>query len=100
MKYIKIWVAFCVLFSCLVGNIRAQKVKQVNSNSTIRDSIGRLYFRDSASQLVNLPFRTVVNRRDVSGAVSVLNPTDYIDYDYNLSVQGGINGRAAGLIGT
>jgi TonB-linked SusC/RagA family outer membrane protein len=100
MKYIKIWVAFCVLFSCLTGNINAQKVNQVNSNSTILDSIGRLYFRDSASQQVNLPFRKVVNRRDVSGAVSVLNPPNYIDYDYNLSVQGGINGRVAGLIGT
>jgi TonB-linked SusC/RagA family outer membrane protein len=54
---------------------------------------------DSDGQDVYLPFRKV-DKQDVPGAISVLNPPSYIDYDYNLSVEGGINGRVAGLLGT
>ena len=46
---------------------------------------------------VNLPFKKI-DKQDLSGAISVLNPETYIDNDYNLSVEGGMNGRVAGLL--
>jgi TonB-linked SusC/RagA family outer membrane protein len=46
---------------------------------------------------VYLPFDKV-NRQDLPGAVSVLDPEAYIDRDYNLTVEGGMNGRVAGLL--
>lgn len=52
---------------------------------------------DYGVQEVNIPFKKV-DRQDMPGAVSVLNPETYIDYDYNLSVEGGINGRVGGLL--
>jgi TonB-linked SusC/RagA family outer membrane protein len=54
---------------------------------------------DSTTDKIYLPFSTV-DQRDVHGAITVLKPEDYIDYDYNLSVEGGINGRVPGLMGT
>lgn len=47
--------------------------------------------------VVNVPFGRV-DKQDLPGAISVLNPETYIDRDYNLSVEGGINGRVAGLL--
>ena len=55
--------------------------------------------KDNETQAVNLPFRQI-DKQDLSDAVTVLGPETYINRDYNLSVEGGINGRAAGLIGT
>lgn len=52
---------------------------------------------DNGMQEVNVPFKKV-DRQDMPGAVSVLNPETYIDYDYNLSVEGGMNGRVGGLL--
>ncbi len=46
---------------------------------------------------VYLPFRKI-DKQDLSGAISVLNPETYIDRDYNLSVEGGMNGRVSGLL--
>ena len=54
---------------------------------------------ENETQVVNLPFRKI-DKQDLSDAVTVLSPETYINRDYNLSVQGGINGRVAGLIGT
>ncbi|WP_121357561.1 SusC/RagA family TonB-linked outer membrane protein [Flavisolibacter nicotianae] len=39
-----------------------------------------------------------VQKQDLPGAISVLNPETYIDQDYNLTVEGGMNGRVAGLL--
>jgi TonB-linked SusC/RagA family outer membrane protein len=52
---------------------------------------------DNSATEVYLPFDKV-NRQDVIGAVTVLNPSNYIDKDYNYTVEGGLNGRAAGLL--
>ena len=52
---------------------------------------------DNEGQNVYLPFGPI-NKQDLPGAVSVLNPETYIDRDYNLSVEGGMNGRVAGLL--
>ena len=49
------------------------------------------------SQDVYLPF-SKIERQDLPGAISVLNPETYIDRDFNLSVEGGMNGRVAGLL--
>ena len=46
---------------------------------------------------VYIPFGRV-NKQDLPGAISVLSPETYIDRDYNLSVEGGMNGRAPGLL--
>ena len=39
-----------------------------------------------------------LTRQDLPGAISVLNPETYIDRDFNLTVEGGMNGRVAGLL--
>lgn len=46
---------------------------------------------------VYVPFNKV-DRQDLQGAITVLNPETYIDKDYNVSVEGGMNGRVAGLL--
>jgi TonB-linked SusC/RagA family outer membrane protein len=46
---------------------------------------------------VYVPFGKV-NRQDLRGAISVLSPETYIDRDYNLTVEGGMNGRVPGLL--
>jgi TonB-linked SusC/RagA family outer membrane protein len=51
------------------------------------------------SQPVNVVFKKV-DKQDLPGAVSVLDPQSYIDRDYNVGVDAGINGRVAGLLGT
>ena len=151
MKYIKIWMAFCVFFSCFLGSLKAQNVSakstvyndegkpvsgalvsgsmgktitqtdesgqftiSVPANSVISisgagfklqtvraDSLpAKVVLRsDNTGQKVYLPFKQI-DRHDLSGGISVLNPDTYIDRDYNLSVQGGIDGRVAGLMGT
>lgn len=52
---------------------------------------------DANGREVYVPFGQV-ERQDLSGTVSVLNPETYIDRDYNLSVEGGMSGRVAGLL--
>lgn len=52
---------------------------------------------ESAEQEIYLPFGQI-DKQDLPGAISVLNPETYIDRDYNLSVEGGMNGRVAGLL--
>lgn len=146
--------AFCAIFSCLCGHLKAQGVNQVNVNSIVLDDKGNpvagalvsgnegktIAHTDKAGrfaitvpansvvlinakgfkmqtvragampativlagengvQEVNLPFKKV-DKQDLPGAISVLNPETYVDTDYNLSVEGGINGRVAGLLGT
>jgi TonB-dependent SusC/RagA subfamily outer membrane receptor len=53
--------------------------------------------KSSVADDVYLPFKKI-DKQDLPGAVSVLNPESYIDYDYNLSVEDGMNGRVAGLL--
>jgi TonB-linked SusC/RagA family outer membrane protein len=52
---------------------------------------------DNTGGEVYLPFDKV-NRQDAPGAISILNPETYIDKQYNLSVESGMNGRVAGLL--
>ncbi|MDB5246911.1 MAG: SusC/RagA family protein [Segetibacter sp.] len=52
-----------------------------------------------ASDSIYLPFGKT-DKQDLHGAISVLNPETYIDRDYNLTVEGGMNGRVAGLLGS
>ncbi len=54
--------------------------------------------KETAEQMVNVAYNTI-ERRDLPGAVSVLNPGDYINRDYNHSVYDGMFGRVAGLLG-
>jgi len=53
--------------------------------------------KDSAEQMVNVAYKKI-EKRDLPGAISVLNPGEYIDTDYNLSVTDGMTGRVAGLL--
>lgn len=48
---------------------------------------------------VYVPFGKV-DREDLPGAISVLNPESYIDRDFNTSVEAGITGRVAGMLWT
>nr|WP_294876009.1 SusC/RagA family TonB-linked outer membrane protein [uncultured Pedobacter sp.] len=152
MKYIKIWMLFCIVFSCFFGNPKAQNTNDVSIQSTVYDEKGApisgamitgnegktvtytdqsghfsinlpfkstmlinakgykmqslrvgalsgriMLARENEIEEVNLPFRKV-DRQDLPGAISVLNPETYIDRDYNLFVEGGINGRVGGLL--
>lgn len=52
---------------------------------------------DNGAQEINIPFRKL-EKQDLPGAVSVLNPETYIDKDYNVAVENGMNGRVPGLL--
>nr|WP_294903035.1 SusC/RagA family TonB-linked outer membrane protein [uncultured Lacibacter sp.] len=71
---------------------RPQTVKATATLATIT-----LLHTDAMYNEVYLPFNKV-NKKDVAGAISTLNPESYIDQDFNLSVAGGMNGRVAGLL--
>lgn len=152
MKYIKIWMAFCVVFFCFFGQLEAQNTTGLRVQSTVYDekgvpvsgalitgnngktetytdqsgqfsiqlpvnslmSINAKGFKMQSLQVGALPSRIIltrdgepggvniafrkIDRQDLPGAVSVLNPETYIDRDYNLSVEDAINGRAGGLL--
>jgi TonB-linked SusC/RagA family outer membrane protein len=53
--------------------------------------------KDSTGQLINVAYKKI-DKRDLPGAISVLNPPEYINTDYNLSVTEGLTGRIAGLL--
>jgi TonB-linked SusC/RagA family outer membrane protein len=55
--------------------------------------------KENNGEEVNVAFRKV-NKQDINGGISVLNPDTYIEQDYNTSVPAGINGRVAGLLGS
>src|SRR5688572_22020843 len=152
MKYIKIWMVFCVAFSCFFGNPKAQNSNDVSIQSTVYDEkgspvsgavvsgnegktvantdesgkfsiqsplnsimlinakgfktqsfkVGALQgritlIRENEAEEVNVAFKKI-EKQDLHGAISVLNPETYIDRDYNLSVEGGMNGRVGGLL--
>ena len=56
-----------------------------------------LAVENGSQEEVYLPFRKI-QKQDVAGAISILNPDTYIDRDFNLNVEGGMNGRVAGLL--
>ncbi len=53
--------------------------------------------KDSVGQMVNIAYRKI-ERRDLPGAISVINPGEFINNDYNVSVTDGMVGRAGGLL--
>jgi TonB-linked SusC/RagA family outer membrane protein len=53
--------------------------------------------KENTATEVYLPFDKV-DKQDVHGAISTLNPETYIDRDFNLTVEGGMNGRVPGLL--
>ncbi|HEU4901935.1 MAG TPA: TonB-dependent receptor plug domain-containing protein, partial [Flavisolibacter sp.] len=59
----------------------------------------KIMLQNEATQPVNVVFKQIY-KQDLPGAISVLEPETYIDRDYNLGVEAGINGRVAGLLGT
>ena len=152
MKYLKIWMAFCVIFSCFCMNLKAQDVSQVTISSVVHDDKGRpvskalvsgnkgkttVYTDENGRFSITIPANSVVlinangfkiqtfnagtvsaridlvsdngpqgiylpfgkiDKQDLHGAISVLHPESYIDRDYNLTVEGGMNGRVAGTL--
>jgi TonB-linked SusC/RagA family outer membrane protein len=99
MKYFKIGMAFCIIFSCIGIKLHAQNAEKVNATPVGADTIpARIGLNaENEARKVYLPFARI-DRQDLHGAISVLNPETYIDRDYNLSVEGGMNGRVAGLL--
>lgn len=81
--------------SLLVINAKGFQPQRVRID-TVPEKITLL---NKGAQPVNVVFKQV-DKRDLPGAISVLEPETYIDRDYNLSVEAGINGRVAGLLGT
>nr|WP_277749258.1 SusC/RagA family TonB-linked outer membrane protein [Paracnuella aquatica] len=75
-------------------NAKGYRVQTLRANAipqTIRLVV------DGQSTEVYVPFGKV-DRKDLTGAVSVLNPDTYIDKDFNTSVEAGMNGRVAGAL--
>lgn len=75
-------------------NAKGYRVQTLRANAipqTIRLVV------DGESTEVYVPFGKV-DRKDLTGAVSVLNPDTYIDKDFNTSVEAGMNGRVAGAL--
>jgi TonB-linked SusC/RagA family outer membrane protein len=152
MKYLKIGIAYCLLFAFMAGTLQAQNASEVKIKAAVYDENGQpvsgvsisvnqgkkmtytdadgkfsisatsaspilitapgfktqsfpadavperiVLAQDAGSMPVNMPFKRI-NREDVHGAVTVLNPESYLDYDYNQSVEGGLNGRTGGLL--
>jgi len=54
--------------------------------------------KDTVEQMVNVAYKTI-EKQDLPGAITVLNPGDYINRDYNFSVAEGMVGRVGGLLG-
>jgi TonB-linked SusC/RagA family outer membrane protein len=54
--------------------------------------------KKTAEQMVNVAYNKI-ERRDLPGAISVLNPGGYINRDYNNSVYEGMFGKVGGLSG-
>jgi TonB-linked SusC/RagA family outer membrane protein len=52
---------------------------------------------DNGANEVYVAFNKI-DREDLPGAVTVLNPQNYIDMDYNVSAENGLNGRTGGLL--
>jgi len=80
--------------SVVVINGKGFKMQSLRANA-VPARIGLI--SDNTAGEVYLPFDKV-NRQDAPGAISVLNPGTYIDKDYNYTVEGGMNGRVAGLL--
>jgi len=77
-------------------NISAEgfKLKTVIAESGLEEIILE---KDSIGELVNVAYRKI-EKRDLPGAISVINPGEFIDNDYNTSVTEGIYGRIGGLL--
>ena len=78
--------------------INAKGFKLVTLKADALPAIISLALEDE-TKFVNLPFR-IIDKQDISDAVTVLTPEIYIKNDFNTSVEGGVNGRVGGLIGT
>ncbi len=52
----------------------------------------------SEQDMVHLPFRTI-KRRNITGAVTVIDPTEILRYDANQDIYAAINGRVPGMFG-
>ena len=152
MKYIKILMLFCVMFSFFSTGLRGQNTNEITMESLVYDREGNpvtdasvygdegkvirytdlsgrftitvpvnsmlfvsangfksqavkaepglekvILEKDSVGKMVNVAFNTI-ERRDLPGAISVLNPDEYNNKDYNVSVTDGMTGRVAGLL--
>ena len=53
--------------------------------------------KESGNRDVHVPYK-IIDRQDLPGAITVLDPETYIDQDYSLSVEGGMNGRVGGML--
>ena len=111
MTHSKMWLTMCVLVTSLYVNAQTQNQDNASTGMPANSSSGAAALKTDTIPVqvsvqngdqnakVFMPFRTVA-QHDISAAVSVLRPENYIDRDFNLNVQGGINGRVGGLIGS
>jgi TonB-linked SusC/RagA family outer membrane protein len=73
--------------------------EKVIKADAIQASIALEADNSSEDYMVNL-LNKKVNRKDLFGAITVIKPADFIDQDYSLSIQDGMSGRIAGLLGS
>jgi TonB-linked SusC/RagA family outer membrane protein len=110
MTHSRMWLTLCVFATSFYANAQTQNPEVASTNTPAiaanapaagRDTIPAQVAVPTSDQRLQvfMPFRTMP-QHDVTAAVSVLRPENYIDRDFNLSVEGGINGRVGGLIGT
>jgi TonB-linked SusC/RagA family outer membrane protein len=101
MKYIKILMLFCVMLSFFSAKLTGQNTDEITIESQVVKSESGLekidLEKDSAAQMVNVAYKKI-EKRDLTGAISVLNPGEYINRDYSFSVTEGMVGRVGGLL--
>jgi TonB-linked SusC/RagA family outer membrane protein len=102
MKYIRILMLFCVMLSFFSVKLTGQNTNEISVESQNDDAEPGLekivLEKDTVEPMVNVAYKTI-EKRDLPGAISVLNPGDYINMDYNYSVGAGMFGKVGGLLG-
>jgi TonB-linked SusC/RagA family outer membrane protein len=89
MKYNKIVMLFCVMLTFSFSKLYGQDTN--NAETLVIDTVSM------QSQTVNVPFRQI-DSRGLVGAVTVINPDNVINEDFNISVTEAIEGRISGLL--
>lgn len=85
MKYVKISILMSMFLTLSNVGMKGQNVDGIESTS---DSL--------QSRKINVAFNQV-EEKDLTGAITVLHPTDYLWKDNTLNITDGMNGRVGGL---
>ena len=81
MKSIRIGIVSCAMFFGFNMGAAGQNHDMKNTKTLNIDSLVRLENSTVGDSVVHVAYRTV-DKKDLNGAISVLNPSEYLDKDY------------------